>query len=82
MNGISVLKNVAIQIGKHYSFKNTNFHGATPTDANPDKNLKQVFRYWLPLCWFINFSITRVVKLLKRDGAFIGEDDIESTTRV
>ena len=64
----SVLKNVAIQIGMHYSFKNTNFHGATPTDASPDKNLKRVFRFWLSLCWFIDFSITCVVKLLRRDG--------------
>ena len=72
----SVLNNVAVQISLHYSLENTDFRGTTPADASPDMNLKWVFRFGLSLCWFIDLSITRVVKLLKRDGAFVREDDI------
>lgn len=82
MNGIIVFKNVAIQIGVHYSLENTDFRGATPADASPNMNLTWVFRFWLSLPWFINLSITRAAKLLKRDGAFVGEDDIECISRV
>ena len=79
----SVFKNVAIQIGLHYSLENTDFCGATPADASPNMNLKWVFRFWLSFRWFIDLSITRAAKLLKRDGAFVGEDDIiECITRV
>jgi len=79
----SVLKNVVVQIGLHYSLENTDFRGATPADASPDMNLKRVFRFWLSLCWFIDLSITRAAKLLKRDGAFVREDDIiECISRV
>jgi len=79
----SVLKNVVVQIGLHYSLENTDFCGATPADASPDMNLKRVFRFWLSLCWFIDLSITRAAKLLKRDGAFVREDDIiECISRV
>ena len=79
----SVLKNAAIQIGLHYSFENTDFRGATPADASPNMNLEWVFRFWLSLCWFIDLSITRVAKLLKRNGAFVREDDIfECISRV
>ena len=78
----SVFKNVAIQIGLH-SLENTDFRGATPADASPNMNLKWVFRFWLSLRWFIDLSITRAAKLLKRDGAFVGEDDIiECISRV
>ena len=72
----SVLKNVAVQISLHYSFKNTDFRGTTPADTSPNMNLKWVFRFWLSLCWFIDLSITCAAKLLKRDRAFVGEDDI------
>lgn len=79
----SVLKNAAIQIGLHYSFENTDIRGATPADASPNMNLKWLFRFWLFLCWFIDLSITCAVKLLKRNGAFVGEDDIiECISRV
>ena len=30
----SVLKNVAVQIGLHYSFENTDFCGTTPADTS------------------------------------------------
>ena len=72
----SILKDVTIQIGLHYSLENTDFCGATPADASPDMNLKWVFRFWLSLCWFINLSIAYAAKLLKRDGAFVQKDDI------
>jgi len=79
----SVLEDVAIQISLHYSLKNTDFCGTTPADASPDMNLKRVLKFWLSLCWFIDLSITRAAKLLKRDGAFVGEDDIiECISRV
>jgi len=79
----SVLKDVAIQISLHYSLKNTDFRGTTPADAGPDMNLKRVLWFWLSLCWFIDLSITCAAKLLKRDGAFVGEDDIiECISRV
>jgi len=83
MNGISVFKDVAIQISLHYSLKNTDFCGTTPADASPDMTLKRVVRFWLSLCWFIDVLITCAAKLLKRDGAFVGEDDIiECISRV
>ena len=50
--------------------------------CQPDMNLKWVFRFGLSLCWFINLLITRVAKLLKRDGAFVRDDIIKCISRV